>query len=168
MSNDHTDVQTDGGTAQAGGAATLIIGQRIQPGREAEYQRWQRTANAEAAKFPGHVGADVRPPSAARADWLAVYQFDSISHVQDWLNSDTRLRLVQEAGSLFDGPGTVQVLAEGHREPDTLVTVVIGHKVAPERRLRTFHCIRNFYWKKIRHRLSKIFPKDISKSLPIR
>jgi antibiotic biosynthesis monooxygenase (ABM) superfamily enzyme len=128
MSNDHGD--QDG---LPDGAATLIIGQQIVTGRDDDYQRWQRTVNAAAAKFPGYLGSDIRPPSAKHPDWLAVYRFDSVSQVRDWLNSATRLDLIDAAAGMFDGPGTAQVVAHGHHEPETLVTVVVGHRVAPER-----------------------------------
>lgn len=114
----------------AGGAATLIIGQRVRDGCDDEYRRWQQEVNAAAARFPGYQGSDVRPPTGIQQDWLAVYQFDSVSHVQDWLNSARRLDLLDRAGAWFDGPGTAQVMAEAGREPDTLVTVVVTHRVA--------------------------------------
>lgn len=115
------------------GAATLIIGQRVHAGREDDYRRWQRRVNAAAERFPGFEGSDLQPPTGVQEDWLAVHQFDSVGHLREWLNSVTRQDLLDEAGPLFDGPGTVQVVARGQREPDTLVTVVIAHRVAPDR-----------------------------------
>ncbi|MEV3903277.1 antibiotic biosynthesis monooxygenase [Mycobacterium sp. NPDC050551] len=116
-----------------GGVATLIIGQRVRVGHDEEYRRWQQDVNAAAARFPGYRGSDLRPPTEIQQDWLAVYQFDSVSHVQNWLNSARRLDLLDEATAWFDGPGTAQVIAEGSREPDTLVTVVVTHRVAEDK-----------------------------------
>ncbi|NMO05013.1 antibiotic biosynthesis monooxygenase [Gordonia sp. TBRC 11910] len=112
--------------------ATMIIGQRIVDGRESDYQRWQRGLSDAAAEFPGFVGADLRPPTAVQPEWVVVYQFDSVSHLQDWLNSRVRSAKLEEGADLFDGPGTAQLVSAGHREPDTLVTVVVSHRVAPE------------------------------------
>lgn len=115
------------------GLATLITGQRVRDGRVEQYRQWQHEVNAAAAQFPGFEGADVRPPTDAQPDWLAVCQFDSVSHLQNWLNSATRLDFLDRATSLFDGPGTAQVIARGSREPATLVTVVITHRVADDK-----------------------------------
>ena len=114
-------------------AATLIIGQRVRTGHEDEFRRWQQRVNAAAARFPGFEGSDVRPPTPVQEDWLAVHQFDSVSHLREWLNSTARSDLLDEATSLFDGPGTVQVVSRGRREPDTLVTVVVAHRVAEDK-----------------------------------
>jgi uncharacterized protein len=115
------------------GAATLIIGQRVRSGREDDYRRWQRQVNTAAERFPGFEGSDVKPPIGVQEDWLSVMQFDSVSHLQGWLNSTSRLHLIDRGRPLFDGPGTVQVVARENQEPETLVTVVVSHRVADDR-----------------------------------
>ncbi|MBO0681344.1 antibiotic biosynthesis monooxygenase [Mycolicibacterium sp. S2-37] len=115
------------------GAATLIIGQRVHAGREDDYRRWQRQVNAAAERFPGFEGSDVTPPTGVQEDWLSVLQFGSLNQLQDWLNSAIRLDLIDKGRPLFDGPGTVQVLARDRQEPDTLVTVVVTHRVADDK-----------------------------------
>lgn len=115
------------------GAATLIIGQRVRPGLDDEYSKWQDEMNKAAAGYPGFIGAEIRPPSAGMPDWLALAQFNSVAHARNWLNSATRQRFLDEGRALFDGPGTQQVIARGRSEEDTLVTVVVTHRVAPGR-----------------------------------
>lgn len=120
-----------------GGAALLIIGQRVRPGREDDYRAWERRIVDAASRFPGYRGAEVKPPNDIQPDWVVVYRFDSVPHVQNWLNSATRQTLIDEAADLFDGPGTRQVLSQGTEISDPLVTVVVANRV-PEGREEAF------------------------------
>lgn len=112
-------------------AATVIIGQKVRPGCEREFEAWQLNMNSRAAVYPGFLGAEVNPPTAAQPDWVVVYRFDSIAHVQAWINSATRQDLLTAGARYLDGPGTQQVISGGARASDPLVTVVVTHRVSP-------------------------------------
>ncbi|MCP9272103.1 antibiotic biosynthesis monooxygenase [Mycolicibacterium arenosum] len=116
----------------AGTAATVIIGQKVRPGCEQEFEAWQVDVNSKAAAYPGFLGAEINPPTAVQSDWVVVYRFDSVAHVQAWINSATRQDLLASGERFFDGPGTQQVISGGARPTDQLVTVVVTHRVAPE------------------------------------
>ena len=113
-------------------AATVIIGQRIRAGQEQAFEAWQFDMNREASKYPGFLAAEVNPPTAVQRDWVNVYRFDSIAHVQAWLNSATRQERLAAGVQFFDGPGTQQVIGGGARQADPLMTVVITHRVKPD------------------------------------
>lgn len=113
------------------GAALLIIGQRVRPGREDDYRAWETKILAAASRYPGFLGAEVKEPNEIQPDWVAVYTFDSVPHVQNWLNSATRQTLLGEGAELFDGPGTRQVLSQGTEISDPLVTVVVTNRIGP-------------------------------------
>ncbi|MBD0860177.1 antibiotic biosynthesis monooxygenase [Gordonia sp. zg691] len=130
MTHEISRSETGRKTGTPEGAATLIIGQRIHAGLDDRYRLWHGKIETAAARFPGFVGSKLRAPDPGQPDWTAIYGFDSVGHLQDWLNSTIRLDLVDEGKPLFDGPATAQVLAEGAKEPETLVTVVITHRVA--------------------------------------
>jgi antibiotic biosynthesis monooxygenase (ABM) superfamily enzyme len=117
------------GVTDAG--VTVIIGQRIRPGQDHAFAVWESTMNREAAKYPGFIAVEVNPPTAVQPEWVIVYRFDSIANVQAWLNSATRQRLLVEAEQYFDGPGTQQVIGGGARQSDSLVTVMVTHRVDP-------------------------------------
>ncbi|MFJ3879004.1 antibiotic biosynthesis monooxygenase [Streptomyces sp. NPDC090077] len=119
-----------GGHADA--AATVIICRKVLPGREREYEKWQYRVNTAAADYPGHLGAEVSPPTALQPDWVVVYRFDSIAHLQAWMNGATRQRLLDVGEKYFDGPATQQVISGGSRPTDPLVTVVVTHRVHPD------------------------------------
>ena len=112
-------------------AATVIIGQRIRPGQDQAFEAWQLNMNREAAKYPGFIAAEINRPTAVQSDWVIVYRFDSIAHVQAWLNSATRQDLLLQAEQYFEGPGTQQVIGGAGRQSDPLVTVVVTHRVDP-------------------------------------
>ncbi|KAF0968260.1 antibiotic biosynthesis monooxygenase [Gordonia sp. YY1] len=112
------------------GAATLIFGQRVREGFDESFHTWHASISGAAADFPGFLGVELRPPTDTRPEWLTIYGFDSVSHLQDWLNSSIRLEHIRAGAPLMDGPASAQVLAHDAKEPDTLVTVVITHRVA--------------------------------------
>jgi uncharacterized protein len=116
----------------ADNAATVIIGQRVRTGSEREFETWQRDMNSEAAKYPGFIGAEINPPTAVQPDWIVVYRFDSVAHVQAWINSSTRQNWLARGKPFVAGPGTQQVIGGGARATDPLVTVVVTHRVSKE------------------------------------
>ena len=113
-------------------AATVIIGQKVRAGSEQAFEVWQQDMNAEAAKYPGFLGAEINPPTAVQSDWVVVYRFNSVANVQAWINSATRQGRLDGGRQYFDGPGTQQVISGGARATDPLVTVVVAHRVDPE------------------------------------
>ncbi|MGW8952010.1 antibiotic biosynthesis monooxygenase [Streptomyces sp. NPDC055709] len=121
------------GTERLGDAtATAIIGQKVLPGHEREFETWQETVNAVAAEYTGFLGAEISPPTSLQSDWVIVYRFDSIAHLQVWINSATRQSLLETGRNYFDGPATQQVVTGGTRpREDPLVTVVVTHRVHP-------------------------------------
>ncbi|MGW2045294.1 antibiotic biosynthesis monooxygenase [Streptomyces sp. NPDC001858] len=115
----------------AGAAATAIIGQKVLPGLEQQYASWQEDVNAAAADYAGYLGVEVSRPTKLQPEWVVVYRFDSVAHLQAWINSATRQRLLEVGDTYLDGPGTQQVVSGGDRPADPLVTVVITHRVDP-------------------------------------
>ncbi|MET9963934.1 antibiotic biosynthesis monooxygenase [Streptomyces sp. NPDC006326] len=113
-------------------AATVIIGRKVRPGMERAYEKWQEEVNAAAARYPGHLGAEVSPPTDLQPDWVVVFRFDSVAHLQAWINGATRQRFLDIGEELFDGPGTQQVISGGTQPTDPLVTVVVTHRVRPD------------------------------------
>ncbi|MFJ5548888.1 antibiotic biosynthesis monooxygenase [Streptomyces sp. NPDC093225] len=113
--------------------ATAIIGQKVLPGREGAYEAWQDEVNAAAARYPGYLGVEVSRPTPLQPEWVVVYRFDSIPHLQAWINSATRQQLLEVGDTYLDGPGTQRVLSGHTKAPDPLVTAVITHRVPPDR-----------------------------------
>ena len=119
-------------TATANHAATVIIGQRVRAGAEAAFETWQKDLNCAAADYPGFLAAEVTAPTTVQPDWVIVYRFDSIAHVQAWINSATRQEYLNRGAPYFDGPATQQVISGGSQPVDPLVTMVVTHRVDPD------------------------------------
>ncbi|MFD7782772.1 antibiotic biosynthesis monooxygenase [Streptomyces nojiriensis] len=111
---------------------TAIIAQKVLPGREREYETWQQDVNAAAAEYDGYLGVEVTPPTPLQPEWVVVYRYDSIPHLQAWINSSTRQGLLEVGDEYLDGPGTQQVVSGHASAQNPLVTVVITHRVHPE------------------------------------
>lgn len=126
------DIQVAAAPERRDGAATLLIGQRVRAGREDDYVDWQEGLGAAAARYPGFRGVDLRRPTATEPDWVVVYRFDSVANMQNWVNSATRQEFLDRGADLFDGPGTQQVIAQDGKVDDTLVSVVVSHRIADD------------------------------------
>jgi antibiotic biosynthesis monooxygenase (ABM) superfamily enzyme len=122
----------NGTDTPADGVATVIIGQHVRDEDAEAFEAWQTETNDAASGFPGFLGAEVTRPTAVQPDWTVVYRFDSVVHVQNWLNSAMRQDLLDRGAAYFDGPATQQVLAHGDQPSPPLLTVVVTHRVRKE------------------------------------
>jgi antibiotic biosynthesis monooxygenase (ABM) superfamily enzyme len=70
---------------------------RVTPGQEQQFRAWQRTVTAAEATFPGFQGSKLEPPiPGVQDDWTCIVRFDSDEHLQAWLKSPQRQRLLDE------------------------------------------------------------------------
>lgn len=115
------------------GEAALIIGRRVRAGYDDDYAVWQQGVITAASRYPGYLRSEIRPPSPGQPDWVVVYHFDSVRHVEAWLNSGTRQRFLGQAAALFDGPGTLQVITRDQQVADGLAAFIVTHRVAEDR-----------------------------------
>ena len=82
--------------------AGMVVSTRVKPGRENAYREWQDRIDAEAARFSGFLGNEVfAPVPGVQEDWVVVVRFDSAGHLKDWLQSDSRRRLIEQAADLW-------------------------------------------------------------------
>lgn len=125
MTGMHTENVTDN-------AVTVIIGQRVLSGAEAQFLAWQHEMNDAASHYPGFVGAEVTAPTETEPDWVVVYRFDSIANLRAWMDSSTRLEGMAVGEQYFDGPATQQIVGGAAKAADQLVTVVVTHRVRSE------------------------------------
>jgi len=75
---------------------TAVIEHEIKPGKEAEFETWLQKITTAAQGFPGHRGVNLIRPPAGSHTYTVVLRFDTLQHLQAWLSSDNRRRLVQE------------------------------------------------------------------------
>jgi uncharacterized protein len=77
---------------------SAVISTRIKPGQEAAYRHWEQRIAAAQAKAPGFQGYRFEPPiPGVQDDWLAILRFDNEIHLQAWLDSPVRHKLLKDA-----------------------------------------------------------------------
>lgn len=77
--------------------ATLVIQHQVKPAAKDKYESWVKEIAQEGQRFKGHLGVNVIRPHGASSSYTIILRFDSHEHLQGWIESETRKRLVQEA-----------------------------------------------------------------------
>ncbi len=87
----------------SGAPVTVVISQKLKPGFEDAYQKWQLDVDTAASKFPGFLGTEmIRPVHGVQDEWVVVFRFDSAAHLDDWFASDVHREKMQEADHYFE------------------------------------------------------------------
>jgi antibiotic biosynthesis monooxygenase (ABM) superfamily enzyme len=102
----------DASTVQLTSSATEVITTRLKPGTDQDYLRWAGDIQHAQARFPGYQGVYLQPPVAGETEcWTTLLRFDSHQHLNAWLASTERLRLVLSAEHLIKSEENHQVTA---------------------------------------------------------
>ena len=97
VGQDDVHLVADGSGPKLAAPVTVVISMRVKPGQEAAFQEWQRRIAAAEATFEGFSGYRLEPPvPGVQDDWTTMLRFDSDAHLDAWLNSDQRQRLIEE------------------------------------------------------------------------
>lgn len=75
---------------------TTVLRQHPLPGAVARYEEWLKEIIPVAQNFAGHRSVNVLRPQKADAPYTIILHFDTVAHLQDWLDSDTRDHLVRK------------------------------------------------------------------------
>jgi antibiotic biosynthesis monooxygenase (ABM) superfamily enzyme len=88
----------DGDSGVLPGPVSVVISTRVKTGQEDAYRLWERRIASAQTRFPGFQGYRFEPPIAGvQDDWLSILRFDTEEHLQAWLDSPIRLKLLKEA-----------------------------------------------------------------------
>lgn len=88
---------------------TTIIRQRPLPDAVARYEAWLAEIVPVAMSFAGHQGVNVIRPNASSRDYTVVLHFDSVANLRGWLDSDTRMRLVEKIRPFLHTPEDIDI-----------------------------------------------------------
>ena|SRR5690349_9501894 len=80
---------------------TSVIRHTIKPGLEDEYEVWLNHLAEYGHRFAGHQGANILRPAEGTFTYTIIVRFDTVEHLQAWLASDVRLRLMKEVKPLL-------------------------------------------------------------------
>jgi uncharacterized protein len=85
------------------GAVSAVISTRVKPGKEAEYRAWERRIAAAQSKAPGLQGYRFEPPvPGVQEDYVAFLRFDTEAHLNAWMDSPERKKLIEEGNDFTE------------------------------------------------------------------
>ena len=77
---------------------TVVVSNRVKPEYADEFERTQQQMIDAEHQFPGFMGSELyRPVPGVQDEWIVVFRFDSDAHMNDWLESDERQRILKES-----------------------------------------------------------------------
>ncbi|MBA6329493.1 antibiotic biosynthesis monooxygenase [Colwellia sp. MB02u-6] len=96
----HTDKVTENFSDIEG--ATVVITHRVREGKHADYESWSNEiaplCKASLGNLDWHI---VRPISGLTGTYTIIIRFDTRAHLQDWMESLTRSRLIDKVQPLL-------------------------------------------------------------------
>ncbi|MFB7667090.1 antibiotic biosynthesis monooxygenase [Kitasatospora sp. NPDC056138] len=94
------EVLVDEPPAQA--AVTAVISHRVTPGREPRFVHWHAKLQKVQEKSPGYMGDELfRPVPGVQENWVSVVRFDTQEHLETWLASAARRKLLAEGRDAY-------------------------------------------------------------------
>lgn len=84
------------------GGATVVITHRVRQDKHTEYERWLDEITPLCKSSPGYLDWHiVRPVAGLTETFTIIIRFDTVAHLQDWMESRTRADLIAKARPLF-------------------------------------------------------------------
>ncbi len=109
MSKD-TIEETVSTSANMQGGITEVFITQVAPENEKAFREWIATIHSAEAKFPGFRGVYVQSPISGRSmNWITLLQFDTSEHLECWLNSSERRKVISEAQELISSMESHQI-----------------------------------------------------------
>ena len=82
--------------------ATVVITHRVREGGHDRYEEWLDRIEPACRAYPGHLDWHiVRPIKGLTATYTVVIRFDTREHIEAWMHSDDRKRLIEEVQPLL-------------------------------------------------------------------
>jgi uncharacterized protein len=125
--------QTVAASSAHKGSVTIITQTRVRPEAAAPFARWQDETGKIVAGFRGFIQQAVTPPSPpGQVDWVILQRFESAADAFAWLNSNDRLKRVEEAQPMLVGHDDVHVVNDGGSGAlPAPVSAVISTRIKP-------------------------------------
>jgi antibiotic biosynthesis monooxygenase (ABM) superfamily enzyme len=82
--------------------ATVVITHRVRDDKHADYERWLNEIAPLCRAAPGHLDWHIVRPIAGLSDtYTVIIRFDTRAHLQAWMESPTRARLIEKIQPLL-------------------------------------------------------------------
>ncbi|MGP3923171.1 antibiotic biosynthesis monooxygenase [Streptomyces sp. 8N616] len=83
-------------------AVTAVISHEVLPERQEDFERWQEKVLEAQREFPGFMGSEMfRPVQGVQDNWVVAFRFDTREHLDAWLRSGRREKLLEEGRNYF-------------------------------------------------------------------
>ncbi|MGI9124347.1 MAG: antibiotic biosynthesis monooxygenase [Mycobacterium sp.] len=77
---------------------TVVVSNHVADDQEEAFLDWRKTMAEAEGHFPGFRGSEVfRPIKGVQDEWTTIYRFDTAEHLNAWLISDERQKLLASA-----------------------------------------------------------------------
>ena len=85
-----------------GRGATAVITHRVRDGQQAGYDAWLNEIGPLCRSYPGHLDLQIiRPIPGLTATYTVIIRFDTREHLQGWMSSQDRKRLIEQVRPLL-------------------------------------------------------------------
>ena len=113
----------------------MVFTHRIAKERVPEYMAWRRKAIAAQAHYPGYLATEFFQPHGSQNEWVDIVRYDSIDHLNAWMNGSERGPLLEELDKIVESRHEHPVTGlEGwfavNRGPDAAIDVPPSWKMA--------------------------------------
>ena len=96
MNHEHSSSST------LGGGATAVITHRVRDGQQEGYDDWLNEIGPLCRSYPGHLDLQIiRPIPGLTATYTVIIRFDTRDHLQGWMSSQNRKRLIERVRPLL-------------------------------------------------------------------
>lgn len=87
---------------------TTIVHHYILPGKMATFEEWSLRIRTACRTYDGYLGSEIiKPVDLPKEDEqctiISIFRFDTYAHLDSWMQSDERHRLLEEADSFCAG-----------------------------------------------------------------
>src|ERR1700756_4397093 len=79
---------------------TIVWNWTIKPGKETLFESLMHDIHKVARTFPGHMGVSTLPSPTSKNTFQTVVRFDSVTHLENWLHSDIRQRMIKPVSEI--------------------------------------------------------------------
>lgn len=81
---------------------TAVISHDVMPGREGDFMRWEDKVLKAQERYPGFMGSELfKPVEGVQDRWVVAFRFDTREHLEGWLDSESREKLLEEGRGYF-------------------------------------------------------------------
>jgi uncharacterized protein len=85
-----------------GRGATAVITHRVRDGQKEGYDAWLNEIGPLCRSYPGHLDLQIiRPIPGLTATYTVIIRFDTREHLQGWMSSQDRKRLIEQVRPLL-------------------------------------------------------------------